>query len=471
MINTPIIKHNSFMKNSINPAIFKAYDIRGLYPSEINEAAVYNIGRALVRHTGAKKMAVGFDMRGSSLNLQKELIRGITDQGANVVKIGLSTTPMLYFASWKMEDIDAAVMITASHNPAEYNGLKLCRKNAVPIGEGSGMEEIKKLAIEDNFLDREEKGIIIENNDLRKEYIEYIAGFFRKPAFDLFGAFKVCGKKIVIDFANAMGILDKEIYEKFPKYIEPVYLFDKLDGSFPNHEANPIKPETLKILQEKVISEKADLGVAYDGDADRVGFVDEKGEIVPMDFMIAILAGEVLKKNPGGLVLMDLRSSNAVREIIEKAGGIVHNCRVGHSLIKKQMREENAVFAGELSGHYFFEENKKAEMTALAVLTLLNLLNETGKKMSELTANLKKYYHSGEINSDVEDKTGVMNKLKEKYSDGKLSELDGIRIDFPDWWLNVRPSNTEPKLRLNLEAKTREMMEEKRDEILAIIRS
>ena len=212
------------------------------------------------------------------------------------------------------------------------------------------------------------------------------------------------------------------------------------------------------------------MGIAYDGDADRIGFVSEDGEIIPMDYMIALLSKEILKKHPGGLVLMDLRSSNAVKEVIEEAGGKVNRCRVGHSLIKKQMREEGAIFAGELSGHYFFEENSKAEMATLAAVMVINLLNETGQKMSELVKNLKRYYHSGEINSDVEDKNGMMQKLKEIYKDGKLNELDGIRIDYPDWWFNIRPSNTEPKLRLNLEAKTKELMKEKRDELLKLIR-
>jgi len=274
----------------------------------------------------------------------------------------------------------------------------------------------------------------------------------------------------VIDFGNGMGALDKEIYEKLSQFVEAKYLFEELDGNFPNHEANPIKTETLETLQKEVISEKADLGIAYDGDADRVGFLDEKGEFVPMDFVTALLAKEVLKKYPGGLILIDLRSSNAVREAIEEAGGKVNLCRIGHALIKKQMRESGAIFAGELSGHYYFEENNKAEIATLAAIMIINLLNETGKKMSELTQDLKKYFHSGEINSDVADKEAVFRKIKEKYADGKINELDGVRIDFPDWWFNVRASNTEPKMRLNLEAKTKELMEEKRDELLGMIR-
>ncbi|MDD5463652.1 MAG: phosphomannomutase/phosphoglucomutase [Candidatus Moranbacteria bacterium] len=441
--------------------IFKAYDIRGLYPQDLNGEDAYLIGRAIVEHTGAKTIVVGADMRTSSPEIQAGLMRGITEQGANVINIGLVSTPMLYFASWKL-NVDGGVMITASHNTAEWNGLKLCKKNAVPIGEGDGMEEIRDLALGGKFTPSETIGTIENNEALKNEYFEYISGFFKK------GLGK---KKIVIDFANSVGALDKDIFEKFPDDVEPIYLFEELDGTFPNHEANPLKLETLEALQEKVLAEKADLGISYDGDADRVGFVDEKGEIVPMDYMIALLAEETLKKYPNGTVLMDLRSSNAVKEVIEEAGGKVHRCRVGHSLIKGQMRRDNAIFAGELSGHYFFEENSKAEMTTLAVITLLNLLNETDKTMSELTENLKRYFHSGEINSDVEDKVGMMNKLKEIYKDGTLDELDGVRIDFSDWWFNVRASNTEPKLRLNLEAKTKELMEQKRDELLNIIRN
>lgn len=323
------------------------------------------------------------------------------------------------------------------------------------------MEEIKELAISGEFRESETKGAVEENSEIREEYIEYIGEFFRA------GLGK---KKVVIDFANGMGIIDKAVYYNFPEDIEAVYMYDEFDGNFPHHEANPLKTETLKDLQEAVVAEKADLGIAYDGDGDRIGFVDEKGDIVPMDYMIALLAQEVLKKYPGGLVLMDLRSSNAVKETIEEAGGSVHRCRVGHSLIKKQMREEGAVFAGELSGHYFFEENSKAEMATLAAVMLLNRMNETGMTMSELTEDLKRYYHSGEINSEVKNKEAVFSKLKKKYAKGKLDNLDGVRIDFPDWWFNVRASNTEPKMRLNLEAKTKELMEEKRDEVLGIIR-
>lgn len=448
------------MEKAINPAIFKAYDVRGLYGTEINRETAYNIGRALVTYTGAKKIAVGIDMRESSPELEAALVDGITDQGADVVTLGLSSTPMVYFASWKLE-VDAGVIVTASHNPVQYNGMKFCRTGAVPIGEGTGMEEIRDAAVAGDFSYDGEKGQIEKDDELKNEYIEYVTSFFKKG---------LGRKKIVIDFANGMGIADKVVFENIASEVEAVYMYDTLDGNFPNHEANPLKLETLAALQEKVVVEKADLGIAYDGDADRVGFVSEKGDIIPMDYVTALLAKEVLKSHPGGKVLYDLRSSNAVKEVIEEAGAVAHRSRVGHSLIKAQMRKEGAIFAGELSGHYYWQENSNAEMATLAVVTLINLLNESGNKMSELTKELKRYFQSGEINSDVVDKDAILEKLKWKYADGKLDTLDGIRIDFPDWWFNVRASNTEPKLRLNLEAKTSEMMEEKRDEVLGLIR-
>ncbi len=449
------------MGKKISPTIFKAYDIRGLYPEEINKDVTYNIGRALVQYTGAKRVVVGIDMRTSSLELETGLIAGIIKQGADVIKIGLVSTPMLYFAAWNLS-VEASVMVTASHNPAQWNGLKLCHQGTTPIGEGTGMEEIKDLAMQGNFFAVEKVGKIIENKELKEQYFDYVSKFFQT------GKAK---KKIVVDFANAVGSLDKAIFDKFSSDLEMHYLYDELDGTFPHHEANPLKVETLKDLQKEVLKQKADLGVAYDGDADRVGFVDEKGEVVRMDFITALLAGEILKKQPGELILADIRSSNSVLEFIQQVGGKVHHCRIGHSLIKAQMKKEGAIFAGELSGHYFFQENNKAEMTALAILIIINLLNETGKKLSELVATLKKYFQSGEINSEVADKKKIMEQLKEKYQDGELNELDGIRIDYSDWWFNVRPSNTEPKLRLNLEAKSQKLMEEKRDEILAIIRN
>lgn len=447
----------------INPEIFKAYDIRGVYPTDINENTVYNIGRAVIAFTRARSVVVGHDIRLSSEALEKAFLRGLIDQGADVIKIGLSTTPMVYYASGTLP-VDLGVIITASHNPAKYNGLKICRQFAVPIGEGSGMEEIKALAVNSVFTDVKKKGKISNHLEFKEHYFKHIKRFFNPPTTKN----KI---KIVFDFANAMGIFDKPVFEELKDYIEPIYLYDNFDGKFPNHEANPLKTNTLEAIQKKVTETGADLGAAYDGDADRVGFIDETGAIIPMDFITALIAGEILKKHRGGLVLVDVRSSNAVSEYIEKAGGKTHLCRVGHSLIKKQMRDEKAVFAGELSGHYYFDENYKAELSSLAVIMIINLINGSGKTLSKLVKPLKKYYHSKEINSKVTSADEVFLRLKEKYARGNVNGLDGVRIDFEDWWFNVRASNTEPVIRLNLEAKTKKLMEEKRDEVLEIIRS
>lgn len=443
----------------VNPKIFKAYDIRGIYPTDINEETVYNIGRALVLFLKAKKIAVGRDIRESSSTLFEALTRGIVEQGADVYDLGLASTPMIYFASGKLK-VEGAVALTASHNPAEWNGLKVCRREAIPVGENSGLLEIRDLALKGEFPE-EKKGEIFNEEKIKEEYLDYFSSFAR------FGGKKF---KIVIDFANAMGILEGSIYKKFPANLEIVTLYENFDGKFPHHEANPLKTETLVDLQRKVVEEKADLGIAYDGDADRIGFVDEKGEIIPMDLTTAMLAKMVLEKHPGGKIYYDLRSSKAVKETIEENGGIALECPVGHAKIKKLMRENGAVFAGELSGHYFFEENFFAEASTLAAIMLLNAMAESGKAISELVREVKKYFHSGEINSEVADKDIVIERLKEKYADGEISEMDGVKINYPDWWFNVRPSNTEPVLRLNLEANNPELMKEKMEEVLGVIR-
>jgi phosphomannomutase len=446
--------------NRVNPKIFKAYDIRGIYPEDLNEEIAYKIGRATVQFLNAKKIAVGHDIRESSPALFEALKKGITDQGADAYDIGLASTPMVYFASGRL-GVDGAIALTASHNPAEWAGMKICRSEAFPIGENSGMLDIKDLVIAGNFQEAKKKGEIIDKAAIKKEYIDFFSSFAN------FGENKF---KVVIDFANAMGIVEWDILKKFPDNLEIIPMFENLDGKFPNHEANPLKTETLVDLQKRVVAENANLGMAYDGDADRVGFVDEKGEIIPMDLVTAIIAKIVLEKNPGGKIFYDLRSSMAVKEIIEENGGIALECPVGHANIKKLMKEQNGNFAGELSGHYYFRENFMAEVSTLAAIMLINAMAESGEKISELILDARRYFHSGEINSEVKDKDAVITKLKKKYSDGKITKLDGVKIEFSDWWLNVRPSNTEPVLRLNLEANTEKMMEEKRDEVLGIIR-
>ena len=446
----------------MNSEIFKAYDIRGIYPSDIDEDAVYKIGRAAVKEIQAKVLAIGRDARESGPSLHTALVNGITDAGCDVIDLGMITTPMLYFASHQL-DVDGAIAVTASHNPGEYNGIKICRKNAVPVGSASGLNNIRDAVVANQFEDIKKQGIVSQH-DIKPAYYEYFGQFAR------FGNKKFT---IVVDCANTMGVLELPFYTKhFAENFTVIPLYCDLNNAYNAHEANPLNTDTLKELQKKVVTENANLGIAYDGDADRIGFIDENGEIIPMDLTTGLIAKVLLEseENQGATVLYDLRSSRAVKEVIEENGGVAHECRVGHAFIKEQMREEDALFAGELSGHYYFSANKNGEMSTLAAFTLFNLMSETGQKISELVADLRRYAHSGEINSKVHDKDTVITKLKEKYSDGIITELDGIKIDYPDWWFNVRASNTEPVLRLNCEAKTSDLMEIKRDELLTLIR-
>tara|TARA_Y100000034_G_C6909547_1_gene423503 strand:+ start:9385 stop:10713 length:1329 start_codon:yes stop_codon:yes gene_type:complete len=439
--------------------IFRAYDIRGTYPKEINEDIAYKTGKAFVKFLNCKHIVIGYDMRTSSIKLFKSLTKGITDMGCDVTNIGLTSTPISYFANGFLK-ADASIMITASHNPQQYNGFKLCKDNATPIGQGTGMEEIKDLAKQDIEIS-ETKGKLQEL-DIKPEYFKFLKQHCNniKPL------------KVVIDAANAVSsITAKDIIDMTGCTLIP--LFFELDGSFPNHEANPLKYETLKALQQKVIDEKADLGVAFDGDADRVGFVDEKGNIISGDIITGLIAKELLKQNPNSKILYDLRSSWTTKETIEQNNGIAVECRVGHAFIKRQMKEENAIFGGELSSHFYFKQNYNAECSDLAMLMILKLISEQDKSFSEIVKPIQKYFASGEINSKVSDKNKKIKQLEEKYQGGAriISWLDGITVRNTDWWFNVRPSNTEPLLRLNLEAKSKEKMELKRDEILSIIRN
>lgn len=444
----------------MHPSIFKSYDIRGIYPDEINEDDAYNIGRAVVVHFAPKRLGIGRDIRSSSPSLFASFARGVMDQGCDVLDLGIITTPMVYFAASRL-DIDAAISLTASHNPPEYNGMKIALRGAVPIGEHSGLSDIRDLALASDFPPSDHAGTMT-TEDIKPAYYGYFTSFadFKDKQFTL-----------AIDTANAMGILELPIYEQFSNNLSIINLYNDLDHPFACHEANPLKLETLEELQEKIRESHADMGIAYDGDADRIGFVDETGEIIPMDLVTALLAKIILEKHPGATILYDLRSSRSVKEIIEENGGIARECKVGHANIKKQMREDKAIFAGELSGHYYFEENSFAEAGTLPAILLLNLMAKTGEPLSQLVKETKRYFHSGEINSEVADKDHVLKQLKEKYADGRQHELDGLKVDYSDWWFNVRASNTEPLLRLNLEAKTKELMEEKKKELLALIRS
>jgi len=434
--------------------IFKAYDIRGIYPTDINESVAESIGRAYITFTGAKKIVVGCDMRPHSEAMFRGLARGITMQGADVIDLGLCSTPMSYFANAFFK-ADGSVMITASHNPGEWNGCKLCRDHAIPISGATGIGDIRKIVEAGAYAPCSTQGKVTQYN-IQNDYNKFVRSFLKTDR----------KLKVVCDFANAMGSYEiagiRDAFEIIPMY-------EELDGTFPNHEANPLKTDTLDAIRKKVVEVGADFGAAFDGDADRCGFVDDKGQIIPMDLFTALIAQDILSRGPA-TILYDLRSSRSVRECIEENGGKAIMSRVGHAFIKAQMRENDAVFAGELSGHYYFKENSTAECQALSFIMLSNLICKSGKKVSELVAPLCKYFSSGEINSKVADVKPILAEIKKRYADGHLFELDGVSSEYADWWFNVRASNTEPLLRLIVEADTKELMEEKRDELLKLIR-
>ncbi|MEA3272358.1 MAG: phosphomannomutase/phosphoglucomutase [Patescibacteria group bacterium] len=441
----------------MNTKIFKAYDIRGIYPSEINEDIAYKVGRAIVVFTKAKKIAVGRDMRVSSPELFDALARGITAQGADVVDIGMCTTPMLDFATANYEENDAGIMITASHNPKEYGGLKLFNSDVSSIGGGSGMEEIRDMVLRNNFSN----AICgkIEKFDVLEPYI--------KKIYEIVDIKKIADLKIAIDVGNGMaGIPLKRIFKDLPCKIIPLYLDP--DGDFPNHQPNPSEEKNLKDLKKAVIKNRCDLGIAFDGDGDRCKFIDEKGNPLRGDITTIILAKKLLKENPGRTIVYDIISSWSVPEEVEKAGGRAVVSRVGHSFMKATMKKENAILGGEMSGHFYYGSFFSAESS---MLTMLMFLVEMSVETLHVTSLQSQYHHTGEINFEVADKEAKIQQVEEKYSEGAkdISHLDGVKIEFEDWWLSVRPSNTEPFLRLNLEAKTKELMEEKRDEISKLL--
>lgn len=453
---------------TVNPSIFKAYDIRGIYPTALNEETAYRVGRAfseiLKRENPDKKLAVvvGGDMRTSTPSLKKEVIRGITDSGVNVVDVGLVTTPTFYFSVARY-GYDGGLQVSASHNPKEYNGFKMVRARAVPFSGDSGIYEIRDMVVKNEFPEVSEKGTVTEKTGIVEEEVK-----LQQADIDLSS---IKPFKIVVDAANAMGAIDVEAMFA-PLKCELIRLNFELDGTFPVHQPDPLDEENLEILKNAVIEHKADLGIAPDGDGDRYFFVDEKGEVVRQEILRGIMAQIAIKENPRATVCYDIRPGKITRDMIEEAGGRAVVTKVGHSLIKEHMIRENAVFGGESSGHYFYKfDYGTFEAPVVFVTKFLKFISEQNKPVSEIIAPYKKYFHSGEVNSEVEDKEGKMKALAEKYSDGEVSWLDGITIEYPDFWFNVRASNTEPLLRLNLEAVSKEKMEEKRDEVLEFIRS
>jgi phosphomannomutase len=451
----------------LEPSVFKAYDVRGLYPSELDEDGAYRIGRAYVEHFEPRSIAVGRDVRLSSPAMAGAVIDGAADAGAEVVDIGLVGTEMLYFAVDSLS-LDGGICVTASHNPKEYTGMKVVRRGALPVGGDSGLAEIRERALAYGAAQttaQAERGQT-RQADVTAAYADRVLSFIDEST--------VRPLRIVIDAANGMaGVMLPPVLERLPQ-LDVVRCFFDPDGTFPNHEPNPLLPENREFIVRKTKDEGADLGVAYDGDADRCFFVDDTGEFVPGDFVTALLAQAVLEKEPGGKVIYDVRASWGVPKTIEAAGGVPLVNRVGHAFIKHRMRKEEAAFAGEVSAHYYFRGFSQADSGVVPFLLMVELLSKRAQKLSELLAPYReRYFLTGEINTPVSDVPLKLQELKERYAaqDARISHLDGLSVDFDDWHFNVRPSNTEPLLRLNLEALSRELMERKRDEVLELIRA
>jgi phosphomannomutase len=450
----------------MNGTIFKAYDIRGLSPQELDASIAGRIGQAIGALHKPKRVVVGHDMRETSEALEQALIEGLRSQGVDVVLIGLCSTPMFNFTiASSAGAYDLGVMITASHNPKEYNGMKLALKDNLPIGLGSGLDEIRDLVIGDMPLPSAKKqGKIEEDTSVLDRYTDAMW-----DASGLDGDFT--GWRIAADCGNGMnGITMPKIKAKLSA--GDIYpLFWELDGSFPNHEANPMKTETLKDLQSMVLRRECQFGVAFDGDGDRVGFVDEEGEAIPGDIMTALLAEDILATKPGSTILYDGRSSRIVPESIEAAGGkAVMLEKLGHSNIKRQMRETGAAFAGELSMHYYFDFLNGCEATDLVFLMMIKRIKREEKRLSAIWKPYKKYFHSGELNFTVKDAKKIIGTVGDSYEgQGTRSVTDGLRIDFGTWWFSLRASNTEPLLRLNLEAVTEEEMQSRLNELKTLI--
>ena len=445
----------------VDPEIFHAYDVRGIYGENLTDDVAYRIGRAAAQYLQVPEIAVGRDMRLSSPQLAAALIRGITDQGVNAIDLGMTTTDGLYFAVGKF-NFPAGVMITASHNPAQYNGMKFCRAQAFPISLESGLSDIRDLAVSGKFAEPASKGQVIKR-DITDDYVKHALSFIDVS--------RIRPLKVVIDAGNGMaGLIMPKVFQHLPCELVPLYF--ELDGNFPHHPASPIEPENMVDVQKKVREVGADLGAAFDGDADRMFPVDEHGDLVDGSKVIAAVSNSLLQKFPGSTILYNLIVSKSVPELINKLGGKAIRTRVGHSYIKAEMRQNNAIFGGEHSGHFYFRDNWFADSGLIALLILLELVSVENKPLSEILKPLDHGFRSGEINSTIADAQGKMHALEEHFGKNAKSvdHLDGVTLDFGDWWFNVRPSNTEPLLRLNLEANSHELMEQKRDEVLAFIR-
>src|SRR5471032_763276 len=444
----------------LDPKAFKAYDVRGIYPSELDETGAYAIGRAYVEQFEPRRIAVGRDVRLSSPTMAAALIEGALDAGADVLDVGLVGTEMVYFAVGEL-GLDGGVMVTASHNPGGYTGMKIVRRGALPVGGESGLLDIRDRAVRAEWRDAT-RGVVSPEN-VWDGFVSRVLSFVDIDA--------IKPLRVVVDAANGMaGVMLPPVLERLPQ-VEVIRCYFEPDGSFPNHEPNPLLPENREYILGKVGEEDADFGVAYDGDADRCFFVDDTGEFIPGDFTTALFAESILAKEPGGKVIYDVRASWAVPEAIERAGGIPLVNRVGHAYIKRRMREEDAVFGGEVSAHYYFRDFTQADSGTVPLLLMCDLVSRRGKLSELLEPFRSRYFITGELNTPVKDVAVKLQELKERFGpEGQVSHLDGLSIEAADWHFNVRPSNTEPLLRLNLEARSEALMESKRDEVLAVIR-
>jgi phosphomannomutase len=446
---------------TIDPGIFKAYDIRGLYPGQLHGEVARRVGRAFVDYLGARRIAVGRDCRLSSPEIAAAFVEGARSQGAEVTDVGVVGTDILYYAVASHE-LDGGAIVTASHNPKEWNGLKLVRRGALALSGDAGIREIREWLAAGRYAERPPSTGTLRSADLREDYARHCLSFVDVSAIPRL--------KVALDAANGMGAVGAgAVFAHLP--VETVRMYFDLDGTFPNHPADPLIEENRRDVVERVRAEKADLGVAWDGDADRCFIVDDLGEYVPGDFVTAILGESFARREPGAKIVYDVRASRAVPDRVRAAGGLPLMNRVGHAFIKKRMRDEAAVFGGEVSGHFYFRENWFADNGMIPALLVLEMLGREGRRLSEIVASLRERYHiSGEINSRVADVERALARIEERYRGGRLSRLDGISVDYDDWHFNVRPSNTEPLLRLNLEAGTRPEMERRRDEVLELVR-
>ncbi len=447
----------------IDESIFKAYDIRGTYPEQLDEGVARDIGRAFVNHLGlsGSRVVVARDMRLSGDDLQEAFIGGVTEAGADVLDLGMVSTDALYFAVGHLEEPGGA-MITASHNPKNYNGFKLCREKAIALSGESGIGQIRDLITSGKLPEPAEYPGSVERTDIAEDYAEHCLNFIETEGLRPL--------KIVVDAGNGMaGKMLPPLFEKLPFEYVPMYF--ELDGRFPNHPPNPIEPENVKELQERVRSEGADFGVAFDGDADRCFIVNEKGETIDGDILAALIAKNVLEKEPGATIIYSAVCSKAFPELVRRKGGTPVRTKAGHSIIKPQMRERDAAFGGEHSAHFYFRNNFFADSGIIAMLTVAELVGRQEGPISDLISPIDPYFRSGEINSEVADSAATLQKVEDHFAENeaaKMDHLDGLTVDLGDWWFNLRPSNTEPLLRLNVEANDATTLERRRDEVLVL---